>query len=387
MSIPDGFKVSEVGVIPVDWDVKKLGDIVIKIVGGGTPSRNIKEYWNGNIFWATVKDLTSFNSYLTQETITKEGLNSSASNLIPKGNLIISTRMAVGKVVIYNVDVAINQDLKAIFIKPDIDTRFLFFYFIGYSNKIDFLASGSTVKGIVLEDLRNLQIPLPPLAEQKAIAQSLSDVDNLITAIDKLITKKRNIKQGTMQELLTGKKRLPGFTGEWEVKKLGDVAPLQRGFDLPTSKLIKGNYPVVYSNGILNFHIEYKAKAPGVVTGRSGTLGKVTFIDKDYWPHNTSLWVTDFKGNHSKFIYYLYIFIRLERFGTGSGVPTLNRNDVHAFQVSYPPTIEEQKAIAKILTEMDEEIEALEKKREKYKNIKQGMMQELLTGKTRIIDN
>ena len=407
MDIPQGYKQTELGVIPDDWDVKKLGEIVNKIVGGGTPSRNIKEYWNGNIFWATVKDFTSFSPHETEETITQKGLNLSASNLIPKGTLIISTRMAVGKVIIYNVDVAINQDLKAIYTKPDIDTKFLFYCFTNYSEKMDFLASGSTVKGIILEDLKNIQFPYISLAEQKAIAQSLSDVDALITAIDKLITKKRNIKQGAMQELLTGKKRLPGFTGDrdvkklgepsqgykqtelgvipddWDVKKLGEVAPLQRGFDLPTPQLIKGNYPVVYSNGILNYHNRYQAKSPGVVTGRSGTIGKVTFVKTDYWPHNTTLWVTDFNGNYPKFIYYLYIFIRLVRFSTGSGVPTLNRNDVHAFKIPLPP-LPEQKAIAQILSDMDTEIESLEKTREKYKLIKRGIMQELLTGKTRL---
>ena len=137
----------------------------------------------------------------------------------------------------------------------------------------------------------------------------------------------------------------------------------------------------------MNTHNEYKAKAPGIVTGRSGTIGKVNFVEQDYFPHNTSLWVTDFKGNYPKFVYYLYVSTKLERFGTGSGVPTLNRNDVHSYKVSIPPTKEEQKAIAQILSEMDAEIEALEKKQAKYKAVKQGMMQEFLTGKTRLIVN
>jgi type I restriction enzyme S subunit len=191
-----------------DRDVKKLGEIVNKIVGGGTPSRNIKEYWNGNIFWATVKDFTSFSPHETEETITQKGLNLSASNLIPKGTLIISTRMAVGKVIIYNVDVAINQDLKAIYTKPDIDTKFLFYCFTNYSEKMDFLASGSTVKGIILEDLKNIQFPYISLAEQKAIAQILSDMDAEIESLEKTREKYKLIKRGIMQELLTGKTRL-----------------------------------------------------------------------------------------------------------------------------------------------------------------------------------
>ena len=101
------------------------------------------------------------------------------------------------------------------------------------------------------------------------------------------------------------KLRFKEFNDVLEKKQIIDVAPLQRGFDLPSNKLVNGKYPVVYSNGILNYHNEYKCEPFGVVTGRSGTIGKFTFIDKKYYPHNTSLWVTNFHGNHPKFIYYL----------------------------------------------------------------------------------
>jgi type I restriction enzyme S subunit len=171
---------------------------------------------------------------------------------------------------------------------------------------------------------------------------------------------------------------------DWEVDKLSNVAPLQRGFDLPTSQIKKGPFPVVYSNGILNFHHKAMAKAPGVVTGRSGTIGKVNYIEKDYWPHNTTLWVTNFKGNNEKYVYFLYSHIQIERFRTGSGVPTLNRNDVHDFQVSIPKSKSEQTAIATVLSDTDALIEHLEKLIAKKKAIKQGMMQQLLTSKKRL---
>jgi len=191
-----------------EWEVKKLGEMVNKIVGGGTPSRNKKEYWNGNIFWATVKDITSFCPYETEERITQEGLNFSASNLIQKGTLILSTRMSVGKVVIYDIDVAINQDLKAIITKPDIDKEFLFYCFMNHSSTIDFLASGSTVKGIIVQDLKNIEFPYISLPEQKAIAQILTDMDTEIETLEQKRDKYKAIKQGMMQELLTGKTRL-----------------------------------------------------------------------------------------------------------------------------------------------------------------------------------
>lgn len=151
--------------------------------------------------------------------------------------------------------------------------------------------------------------------------------------------------------------RFPEFTGEWQCKAIEKVAPLQRGFDLPTQNLVEGIYPVIYSNGILQHHDKYKCEAPGLITGRSGTIGKFTYIDSGfYWPHNTSLWVTDFCGNCPKFIYYLYQTVHIEQFSTGSGVPTLNRNDVHRYKTSVPTAIVEQEKIAKFLSILDERI-------------------------------
>ena len=169
---------------------------------------------------------------------------------------------------------------------------------------------------------------------------------------------------------------------DWGVKKIENVSPLQRGFDLPSNELKNGDYPVVYSNGIVNYHYSYKVKAPGVVTGRSGTIGKVTFVEVNYWPHNTSLWVTDFKGNDPKFIYYLYLKMKLERFGAGSGVPTLNRNDVHSFKIPLPH-LPEQKKIAEILSTWDTAIELKEKLIEEKREFKRGLMQNLLAGEIR----
>ena len=146
--------------------------------------------------------------------------------------------------------------------------------------------------------------------------------------------------------------RFKGFEDDWEQRKVLDVAPLQRGFDLPNASMKSGKYPVVMSNGIGGYHFVYKVKGPGVVTGRSGTIGKLHYIEDDYWPHNTTLWVTDFKGNNQKFIYYLYQGLDLNRFGTGSGVPTLNRNDVHDAIVSVPSKNEQEK-ISSYLTTLD----------------------------------
>jgi restriction endonuclease S subunit len=180
--------------------------------------------------------------------------------------------------------------------------------------------------------------------------------------------------------------RFKEFSDTWVKKLILEVAPLQRGFDLPVSDIVNGKYPVVFSNGILKHHHEFKALAPGVVTGRSGTIGSVTYVAKDYWPHNTSLWVTDFKGNLPKFIYYFYNQFDLSRFGTGSGVPTLNRNDVHRQNVSIP-SLPEQTKITNFLTAVDEKLVQITRKHDLLTQYKKGVMQQIFSQELRFKDD
>lgn len=239
--------------------------------------------------------------------------------------------------------------------------------------------------GINLTTVSKLTFPCPPLPEQQAIAAALSDADGVVAGLERVIAKKRLIKQGAMHDLLTAHRRLPGFSGEWERRKLGAVAMLQRGFDLPNSIRQDGVDPVVYSNGVMATHSAFMCDGPGVITGRSGTIGNVTFVAGQYWPHNTALWVKNFFGNSPRFIYYLLEFTDLRRFASGSGVPTLNRNDAHDDIVSVPKDIDEQKAICSVLDDMDAEIQTLESRLAKARAVKEGMMQNLLTGRVRLV--
>ena len=163
----------------------------------------------------------------------------------------------------------------------------------------------------------------------------------------------------------------------WEQRKLIMVAPLQRGFDLPAEKIIPGVYPVMMSNGIGAYHNEYKVKGPGVVTGRSGTIGNLQYVESAFWPHNTTLWVTKFYGNHPKFIYYLYEKIDLKRYKAGSGVPTLNRNDVHDTMVFFPASRKEQELISAVLTYLDDLITLHQRKYDKLVIFKKSMLEKM----------
>lgn len=176
--------------------------------------------------------------------------------------------------------------------------------------------------------------------------------------------------------------RFSEFTDEWERCKVKDIAPLQRGFDLPTTQMEEGIYPVVMSNGIGGKHTQYKVKGPGIVTGRSGTIGKLQYIEVDYWPHNTTLWVTDFYGNNQKFVYYMYQHLDLSRFSTGSGVPTLNRNDVHD-ELVWIPSISEQEKISEYLTNLDNLITLHQRKCNSLKELRDGIIQRILSRELR----
>lgn len=145
---------------------------------------------------------------------------------------------------------------------------------------------------------------------------------------------------------------LQSKNSSWPKRPLIEVASLQRGYDLPVQQRVEGQYPVFAANGQLGTHNEAMAKGPGVVTGRSGTIGKVHYVDSDFWPLNTALFVTDFHGNDPKWVFHMLKSFGLERFAQGAGVPTLNRNLVHGELISVPPLVE-QKRIAAILDKAD----------------------------------
>ncbi|RZT07922.1 type I restriction enzyme S subunit [Kribbella sp. VKM Ac-2569] len=170
----------------------------------------------------------------------------------------------------------------------------------------------------------------------------------------------------------------------WRSSPLGQVATLQRGFDLPSRLRRRGVVPIVSSSGVSGWHDRPMVKAPGVVTGRYGTLGEVFFQDNDFWPLNTTLWVSDFHGNDEHFVYYLLQRVNFAAHSGKSGVPGVNRNDLHTEVVSLPMSTAEQREIADALADCDALIVTLERSIAKKHAMKQGMMQELLTGRTRL---
>ena len=401
--------------IPDDWRIQELGALCSRIVGGGTPSRNVKSFWEGDIPWATVKDISGFNATDTIEYISKEAIDKSATQVIPSGTIIIATRMSVGNPVIYSVNTAINQDLKALFTKDEVNKEYLVYFLQAITPMLDEIASGTTVKGLSLDVLTKQKVLMPTNeAEQRAIATALADVDALIEAKRVLLEKKRAIKQGTMQELLTGKLRLPGFPvtpmqhteigvlpEDWEVKTLGEIGVVKmckRIFkhetsaegDVPFFKIgTFGQQPDAYiSREKFNAYrslYPYPQKGTPLISA-AGTIGRVVVYDGQdaYYQDSNIVWLEhEEKDILNAFLRYYYSVINWVT-ETGSAITRLYNNNILSSQVALP-TMKEQAAIASVLADIDSEIATLEQALEKLVDLKQGMMQNLLTGRIRLV--
>ncbi|NUO10118.1 MAG: restriction endonuclease subunit S [Candidatus Brocadia sp.] len=356
MKILKGYKKTEVGIIPNDWEVNILGNLIEKFVNGGTPSTQVTEYWNGNIPWITGADILNQKVAVIRRYISKEAVKNSSTNIIEKGNLLFVSRTGVGKLAIAPFDIAISQDFTGIYVKQ----------------------SELSTQGITRDTLSSFQIPLPPTkSEQTTIATALNDADALITQLEKLIAKKRNIKRGAMQELLRPKEG-------WEAKKLGEI-PLSVASGKSNTQSKEGKYPIYGSTGIIGWRNVYDYEGNKILIARVGAnAGTVNKVSGKYCVSDNTLIVSLQSNIDIDFIFFKLINYHLNRLVFGSGQPLITGGQLKNLEFSLPSK-EEQTRIAQILSDMDAEIEALEKKLEKYKMIKQGMMQNLLTGKIRLV--
>lgn len=415
-------KQTEIGLIPDDWEVKSLGEVAT-IVGGGTPSTLNSAYWNGDIQWFTPAELSDSKKYVSksERTITERGLKESSANLLPKGTVLLTTRASIGITAILENPASTNQGFQSLIAKNNCCSEFLYYVIPLIKDEMLSRASGSTFAEISAKKLSTITFQLPPLPEQQRIAKALSDVDALISTTEKLIQKKKNIKQGAMQNLLTGKKRLPGFgdkqtdlfvpngthtkevkdvspeqirlsakmkqteLGEipedWEVKSLGEMLKIGHGKDYKNLK--SGNVPVYGTGGYMTSVNDFLYEGETVCIGRKGTIDKPQYHSGKIWTVDTLFYTYDFKSLNPKYLFYKFCLIDWLSMNEASGVPSLTAKNIEDIQITIP-TEEEQTAIANVLSSMDKEIETLNTKLEKYRNLKTAMMQQLLTGRIRL---
>lgn len=425
MELKPGYKMTEVGVIPEDWTETKISSIA-KIIGGGTPSTDISSYWNGEIPWFTPAEINDENKYVStsNRTISQEGLKHSSAKLLPYGTILLTTRASIGLKAILLNPATTNQGFQNLIVNKEFDNQFIYYLLEILKKEIIKQASGSTFLEISPRKLGEIHLYLPErIQEQQAIAAALSDVDELLSGLDRLIAKKKDIRLATMQELLTGKKRLPGFQvspafqktevgtipEDWDCKSLGDCTDIFRGGSprpieayLTTSDTGYNWIKIgdVQKNEKFIYRTEEKIIEKGVIRSRfvhkgdfllsnSMSFGRPYILKIDGCIHDGWLVIQNYQSYFdTNFLYYLLcsdaILKQYKTKASGSGVLNLNKELVSSIKVIHP-SLAEQQAIASVLSDMDAEIEALEARREKVRNIKTGMMQELLTGKTRLV--
>ncbi len=407
-----GFRKTEIGPIPNDWEIKLISEIFIFLTNASNPRSDLSQ--EGDIKYIHYGDIhTKYpllldcdkddipfieKSKLKNLTLIKEGdiIMADASEDFAGIGLTVEAKNIKDNKVIAGLHTFLMRDQSNVYCNG----------FKAYLTSIETvkkafqsIATGISVYGISKKNIAKLSLPIPPLPEQKAIAQALSDVDDLISALDALIEKKRNIKQGTMQELLTGKRRLPGFSGEWETTTLRNIAHFDNGQAHERHIAPTGNYILVNSKFISTAGNVYKCAdrclsplnkndivmvMSDVPNGRA--LAKCYLIPQnDKYTLNQRICKIQATN-----CYYMYLYFILDRnkyflsFDSGSGQTNLRKNEVLDCPL-YMPNIEEQTEIAKAIHAMNTEIEKLEQQRNKTKLLKQGMMQELLTGKMRLI--
>jgi len=429
--IRPGYKRTEVGVIPQDWDVVRLGEIA-SFYSGGTPSTSVPEYYGGNIDWITSSDLNKGRIYWVTGKITEKGLRNSSAKLIRQGTLLMALYGATAGIVsISQIQAAINQAVLAI-LPSSASEEYLFQQL---SRLKDWIVRTYTQGGqpnLSGQVVKSIPLALPTVPEQHCIAEALSDVDALLDALDRLIAKKRAIKQGAMQALLTGRVRLPGFERkpgykrtevgvipeDWEVKTFDELFDFLSTSSCSRSDLSEsGNIHYIHYGDIhtrWDYNLDFDAESvPLVAFEKVKNIarlqdGDLIMVDasEDEEGVGKSVEILNLGGRsavaglhtlalRSKggdlvngFKAYLQanqaVRTQIRRVATGLKVFGISKNNLRDIFVPLPGPLE-QTAIAEVLSDMDAEIETLERRRAKVRAIKQGMMQELLTGRVRLV--
>jgi len=391
--VAPGYKQTEVGVIPEDWRVTSLAALA-DVRSGGTPNTAQARFWDGDILWCTPTDITGLHGrkYLedTARKITTLGLRSSSAEIIPPQSVVMTSRATIGECAINRVSLATNQGFKNFIPHDDVEVEFLYYLLLTQRQGFVSLCGGSTFLEIGKRQLASYTVSFPPSkAEQEAIAEALSDADALIGSLQQLIAKKRAIKQGAMQELLTGKKRLPGFSGEWEVKRLVEIAHIKTGSRNNQDKLEDGEYPFFVRSATVERIGSYSHDCEAILVPGEGDIGNIFhYIDGRFDVHQRVYAITRFSSDVLGKYVYLYMTVRFGAHAMQNSVKatvdSLRLPTFQEFEIRLPPSVDEQTAIATVLSDMDAEIETLVTRLAKTRALKQGMMQALLTGRIRL---
>ncbi len=406
-SIHEGFKITELGHSPDEWAVMRLEDVAEKFIGGGTPSTSKEEYWNGEIHWTTSKKINGIYLLDGEKKITKRGLEESSAHLIPKDNLVIGTRVGVGKIAINKVDIAISQDLTGAFIdKEKYALEFLAYQICTkeIQNIFKGRARGTTIKGIPRDDLKKIPLKIPPLPEQHRIAAVLSAVQDAKEKTGAVIAAAKSLKKSLMRHLFTYGP-VPAGAAEsavlaeteiglvpegWGVVRLGDVFKLTSGKSRPQDlKSIQSHdfvYPVYGGNGVMGYSKDFLIDFKTIVLGRVGEYcGSVHILKFESWISDNALYIKEFKMRNINLLYLALslTMLNLNRLKKKSGQPLITQSIVYSQYIPLPPLPIQQKIVT-ILSTVDKKIEAEENKKKALDELFKSLLHNLMTGKIRV---
>jgi len=392
MEIRKGYKQSEVGIIPEDWDISTIGqqfEIQLGKMLDAEKNTGIHKPYLGNksVQWSKI-DVTDLPTMAMSVT-------DLVRYRLRRGDLLVCEGGEVGRSAIWDEPIQECYYQKALHRLRPLSgfNTYLIIAFLYHWTSNGLLAnyvSQSSIAHLTSEKLAIIPLPVPKQHEQHAIGAALSDVDALLNSLDALIAKKRLIKQGAMQELLTGKRRLPEFNKTWDKKSLENICNIEKGEQLNRDTLsLSDDYPA-WNGGIepSGFTNKWNTEENTITVSEGGnSCGFVNFVKQKFWRGGHCYALKNIDRGVSK--EYLYQFLKhneavIMALRVGSGLPNIQRARLSSFVV-FLPSLPEQTAIAEILSDMDAEISALEQKREKTRQLKQGMMQELLTGRIRLV--
>ena len=409
-NIQAGYKDSSVGVIPQEWEVRRLSDLG-EVYSGGTPDTENEEYWDGDILWCTPSDITSLQTiyiYNTNKRITTKGLKHSSAILLPTNTIIVCTRATIGNAVIAGTPLSTNQGFKNI-IPKCCDAEWLLYSLISNKKQLEKLACGSTFLEVSKKDFENFKLPIPPIEEQRKIAEILSVWDEVIEKQCRLIERLEERKRALMQRLLTGRMRIHGFNTPWQKVKLGEICKkvtrrneencqnvmtisAKRGFVCQTDFFNKS----VASSILDNYYLVLKDEFCYNKSYSNGyPMGAIKRLKETEKAVVTTLYICFSVANSKRlninFFEQYCEYGGLNRGltkvanegGRAHGLLNVTPSDFFGLKLLLP-SLEEQKAIAEMLATADNEIVAHRKKLDSLRMQKRGLMQQLLTGKIRV---
>lgn len=391
---PKDFKQTELGFLPVNWSVVELQQICREAITYGIVQCG-PHVANG-VPYIRVSDMEGRTLDISKMLRTSHEIAGKFErSAVAEGDIVYALRGKLGEVRLIHKGLSganLTQGTARISPNNSVSGEYLLWALRTPQllQAADRDAKGTTFREITLADLRQLKVPLPPVHEQYTIAKALSDADTLVEALDQLLAKKRSVKQGAMQELLTGKRRLSQFKDAWIATQLGTIAHIKTGSRNNQDKSSDGQYPFFVRSETIERISTYGYNCEAILVPGEGGIGNIFhYINGKFDAHQRVYVISHFdKSVVGKFI-HLFMCANFGRHAMQNSVKatvdSLRLPTFQTFEVRFPPTLVEQHEIASILCEMDAELEDLEAKLAKAKHVKSGMMQELLTGRIRLV--